>query len=120
MLVRPQPRVHLMALVATARLLRPSRREPAMASGLSLVSHLSLFTASVVMGSWILRAGCDALLRLIAGLVAILSSDKRSRADRALDVLDTMLGDRKTAVPPLKRQAQQRQVRAPVHHRGHR
>jgi hypothetical protein len=38
-------------------------------------------------GFWILRRGSDAVLRLTAGLVAIFATDKRSHADRALEIV---------------------------------
>jgi hypothetical protein len=49
--------------------------------------------ASVASIGVILRYGPEALLRLAAGLVAIVTKDKRSRADRALDVLRALRRD---------------------------
>lgn len=49
----------------------------------------------VVTARVALRYGSDALLRLVAGITAIAAGDtKRSRAERALDVLRALRGDR--------------------------
>lgn len=45
-----------------------------------------------------LRYGSDAVLRFVAGLVAIIARDKRSRVERALDVLKALRRDRE--LPP--------------------
>ncbi len=42
----------------------------------------------------VLRYGPEAVLRLIAGVAAIAARDKRSRAERALDVLRALRRDR--------------------------
>jgi hypothetical protein len=42
----------------------------------------------------ILRYGLDAVLRLIAGVIAITARDERPRAERALDVLNALRRDR--------------------------
>ena len=57
-----------------------------------LVAHVATITAGIAVGSLALRTGSDAVLRLVAGLVAILAKDKRSRADRALDVICAIRG----------------------------
>jgi hypothetical protein len=54
---------------------------------LSVTTHVATITAGVAAASWVLRRSADAVLRLVAGSVAILARDKRSRADRALEVL---------------------------------
>lgn len=56
----------------------------------SILTHVGALTGGFAASAWILRRGSDALLRLTAGLVAIFAPDKRSRADRALDVLRTL------------------------------
>lgn len=56
----------------------------------SILAHVGALTGGVAASAWILRRSSDALLRLTAGLVAIFAPDKRSRADRALDVLRTV------------------------------
>lgn len=52
--------------------------------------HVVSYSISLGLG---LRYGSGAILRLVAGLVAILAADKRSRADRALKVLRTLSTD---------------------------
>jgi hypothetical protein len=54
---------------------------------LNLTTHVAALTGGAAVGCWTLRRRSDALLRLVAGLVAILGRDQRSRAERALDVL---------------------------------
>ena len=49
--------------------------------------HLAAITGELAAGSLTLRCGSVAVLRLIAGVVAITGHDERSRADRALEVL---------------------------------
>jgi hypothetical protein len=56
---------------------------------LNLTTHVAAITAAAATGSWVLRRSADAVLRLMAGLVAILACDKRPHADRALEVLRT-------------------------------
>jgi hypothetical protein len=58
-----------------------------MALWFNLVTHVAPLAGGAVAGTWTLRRSSDAVLRLVAGIVAILAHDKRSRADRALDVL---------------------------------
>ena len=60
-----------------------------MASWLTVVTHPTPFAGVIIVSLWIFRRRGEALLRLVAGLVAILARDKRSRADRALEVLRT-------------------------------
>jgi hypothetical protein len=57
---------------------------------LNLTTHVAAITGGVAAGSWALRRSTDAVLRLTAGLVAILARDKRPRADRALEVLQAV------------------------------
>jgi len=59
-----------------------------------LMAHGPTLVGGVVAATLISRYGSDALLRLVAGLVAILARDKRSRSARALDVLRVISGDR--------------------------
>ena len=54
---------------------------------LSFTTHVAAITGGVAAGAWGFRRSTDAVLRLVAGLVAILARDKQSRADRALEVL---------------------------------
>lgn len=43
-----------------------------------------------------IRCGFDAILRLIAAIVAIAARDKRPRADRALEVLRLLSSERRS------------------------
>lgn len=54
---------------------------------LSLTTHVAAVTGGITAGSFVLRRSADTVLRLTAGLVAILARDKRTRAERALEVL---------------------------------
>jgi len=48
----------------------------------------------------VLRCGPDAVLRLVAGITAIAArDDKKSRAERAMDVLQTLKRDSPAPVP---------------------
>jgi hypothetical protein len=52
------------------------------------VIHVAAYTPGVVVAAcFALRYVCDAVLRLVAGLVVIFGRDERSRASRALAVL---------------------------------
>jgi len=63
--------------------------------GLSaLVTHAATFAGLAVTFAIVIRHTLDAVLRLIAGLIAILADDQRSRANRALDVLRLLRHDR--------------------------
>jgi hypothetical protein len=53
----------------------------------SVLTHVGALTGGGTAGFWILRRGSDAVLRLTAGLVAIFATDKRSSADRALEIV---------------------------------
>jgi hypothetical protein len=62
----------------------------------TLATHAVTATGLAMAAAVVIRNTCDALLRLAAGLTAILTRDKRSRADRALDVLRTLRHDRRS------------------------
>jgi hypothetical protein len=51
------------------------------------VIHVAIYTGGVVVICYTVPYVCDAVLRLVAGLVVIFGRDKRSRASRALAVL---------------------------------
>jgi hypothetical protein len=51
-------------------------------------------TGSIAGVAVVLRYGLDAILRFIVGVIAILARDERSRAERALDVLNALRRDR--------------------------
>lgn len=61
----------------------------------AFVTHLATFTGEIAASSYILRRSSHALLEFIAGLVAIFAKDKRSRANRALEVLRSLQRTRK-------------------------
>ena len=61
-----------------------------LAPWLSSLTHPAIAAGILGIGSWIFRRRGKTLLQLVAGLVAILFPDKRSRADRALEVLRTI------------------------------
>jgi hypothetical protein len=61
--------------------------------------HLAATTGGLAVGSLTFRCSSDAVLRLIAGLVAIAGHDERSRADRALEVLRVVRRDGRAAKP---------------------
>jgi hypothetical protein len=52
-----------------------------------LVNHLPTVTVVLMAGAWAVRRSSEAVLRLVAGFVAIFGRDQRSRPDRAFDVL---------------------------------
>jgi hypothetical protein len=52
-----------------------------------LIEHATAVAGLIATIAVIFRYGSDAVLRLLAGITAILARDKRSRARRALDVL---------------------------------
>jgi hypothetical protein len=56
----------------------------------TFAEHAGAVTGIAVTVGVILRYGSDAVLRLVAGITAIIARDKRSRADRALEVLDKL------------------------------
>jgi hypothetical protein len=58
-----------------------------MALWFNLTMHLVTLVGGVAAGTWTFRLSSDILLRLIAGMVAIMAHDEKSRADRALEVL---------------------------------
>jgi hypothetical protein len=64
----------------------------------ALLTHVTALTGGVAASLWVLRRSSDTLLRFIAAMVAILASDKRSRADRALEVLRTLNDKSRRAV----------------------
>lgn len=51
-------------------------------------------TGSLAGVAVLLRYGLDAVLRFIAGVIAISARDKRPQAERALDVLRALRRDR--------------------------
>jgi hypothetical protein len=58
---------------------------------LSPALHVAAPTGDIIVLSWTLRRVSEAVLCLVAGLVAILGPDNsQSRADRALEVLRAM------------------------------
>jgi hypothetical protein len=65
-----------------------------------LVIHVAAGAGLAVTIALIIRHACDAMLRLFAGVTAILARDKRPRADRALDVLRLLRRDRSTLHGP--------------------
>jgi hypothetical protein len=59
-----------------------------------LAEHVAPFVGVAIAAGIVLRYGSDALLRLVAGITAIVAKDgKRSRAERALDVLRALRRD---------------------------
>jgi len=52
-----------------------------------IAEHATAIIGAATTVGVVLRCGSDALLRLIAGITAITARDKRTRAQRALDVL---------------------------------
>jgi hypothetical protein len=58
-----------------------------MAVWTSLAIHLGPVAAGIAVSGWALRRSSDALLRFLAGLVAIFGRDQRSHTERALEVL---------------------------------
>lgn len=52
-----------------------------------LAEHVAAGGSIALTAGVLLRYGPDALLRLVAGVTAIVAKDDRSRAQRALDVL---------------------------------
>jgi hypothetical protein len=68
----------------------------------ALVTHTAAPVGLAVTFAIVIRHILDAILRLIAGLVAILADDERPRADRALDVLRLLRHNR--GLPPSSRQ----------------
>lgn len=58
-----------------------------LAPWLDTLTHPAAVGGVIVAGSWIFRRRGKTLIQLVAGLVAILARDKRSRADRAMEVL---------------------------------
>ncbi len=52
-----------------------------------LAEHVAAGGGVVLTVGVVLRYGPDAVLRLVAGFTALVAKDKRSRAQRALDVL---------------------------------
>ena len=57
-----------------------------------VAEHVATIVGFAVPVCLSLRYGSDGVLRLVAGLTAILARDKRSRAKRALDVLRALRG----------------------------
>jgi hypothetical protein len=62
----------------------------------ALATHAVTATGLAAVAAIAIRHACDALLRLAAGITAILTRDKRSRADRALDVLRMLRHERRS------------------------
>jgi hypothetical protein len=59
-----------------------------------LVIYVAAGAGLAVAIALIIGHACDAMLRLVAGITAIIVRDKRPRADRALDVLRLLRRDR--------------------------
>ena len=64
----------------------------------ALLTHGAALTGGVSASLWVMRRSGYTLLRFIVAMVAILASDKRSRADRALEVLRTLNDKSRRAV----------------------
>jgi hypothetical protein len=62
---------------------------------IGLTPHFGIFIGIVASGTMVC-CGLDAMLRLIAGLTAIVARDKRSRADRALEILRLLSSKRRS------------------------
>lgn len=65
-----------------------------------LVTHAATFAGLAMTIAVISRHILDAVLRLIAGITAIMARDERSRAVRALDVLRLLRRDRRLPTRP--------------------
>ena len=76
----------------------------------ALLTHVAALAGGVAASLWVIRRGGDTLLRFVVAMVAILASDKRSRADRALEVLRTLNDESRRAVarPARVRRARRR------------
>jgi hypothetical protein len=61
--------------------------------------HVAAPTGELAAASLAFRYASDAVLRLIAGLMAIYGRGERSRADRALEVLRTVRRSGSSAEP---------------------
>ncbi len=86
---------HLAAAFVQARIDCTSCRRGTLVSlWPQFVAHVATVTAGIAAASLALRSSSDAVLRLVAGLVAIFGRDKRSRADRALEVIRVIRGRR--------------------------
>jgi hypothetical protein len=60
----------------------------------SVLTHGTTSAGAIIAGVWFLRCSSNAILRLVAGLVAIFAHDERPRAARALEVLYTLASRR--------------------------
>lgn len=65
-----------------------------------LTAHFGVIFGVVAAIATIMRCGFDAMLRLIAGITAIAAQDKRSRADRALEILRLLSAKRQSGTGP--------------------
>lgn len=59
-----------------------------------LATHVATVVGGAATIAVVLRYASEAVLRLAAGITAILARDSRSRAERALDVLRVLRRDR--------------------------
>lgn len=65
----------------------------------SLAWHAGAAAGLVVAVLAAVRYGSDSILRLVAGLTAIIARSDRPRAERALDVLNALRRDRQLSPP---------------------
>jgi hypothetical protein len=85
-----------------------------LAPWLSIVVHPVAAAGAIVASSWIFRHCGKTILQLVAGLVVIFSSDKRSRADRALDVLRTISTAEEVELPEMRDEHHGTSERPPI------